>query len=128
MKTLVLANHKGGVGKSAVATLLAQYCVRRGDRVLAIDLDHQGNFSAPLLRSGRPRVAPVTSDVLLTEAGAQVPGGSFVLVPAGDALLGLERQPALHTPFACNLADFLARVGERFDLCVVDTHPNPDIR
>ena len=60
MKTLVLANHKGGVGKSAVATLLAQYCVRRGHRVLAIDLDHQGSFTVPLTLSKRVRVAATT--------------------------------------------------------------------
>jgi 2-phosphoglycerate kinase len=30
VKTIVLANHKGGVGKSAVATLLAHYLVSRG--------------------------------------------------------------------------------------------------
>jgi Mrp family chromosome partitioning ATPase len=48
MKTLVLANQKGGVGKSAVATLLAQDLRRRGCRVLAIDLDHQANFTHPI--------------------------------------------------------------------------------
>ena len=38
MKTLVLANQKGGVGKSAVATLLAHYFAQHGQRTLAIDL------------------------------------------------------------------------------------------
>ena len=36
MKTLVLANQKGGVGKSAVATLLVHYFAQHGQRVLAI--------------------------------------------------------------------------------------------
>jgi cellulose biosynthesis protein BcsQ len=53
MKTLVLCNQKGGVGKSAVATLLAHHLAHRGHRVLAIDLDHQGNFTKPLRMSGR---------------------------------------------------------------------------
>ena len=128
MKTLVLANHKGGVGKSAVATLLAQYCVRQGHRVLAIDLDHQGNFSEPLIRSKRAVVAATTSDLLLSSDTARVPAGGFVLVPAGDPLLALERQPALHTPFARNLGNFLKSVDDRFDVCLIDTHPNPDIR
>jgi len=52
----------------------------------------------------------------------------FVLVPASDGLLGLERQPAQHTPFARNLRDFLKAVDEQFDVCVIDTQPNPDIR
>lgn len=37
MKTLVLANQKGGVGKSAVACQLAHYLASRGKRVLFVD-------------------------------------------------------------------------------------------
>ena len=128
MKTLVLANHKGGVGKSAVATLMAHYFVMRKQRVLAIDLDHQGNLSKPLQLSGRAIVAPVTSDVLMTTTGSTLSAGSMVLVPSGLALIGLERQPTLHTPFARNLRAFLVAMDSHFDVCVIDTHPSPDIR
>jgi chromosome partitioning protein len=128
MKTLVLANQKGGVGKSAVATLLAHYCARLKQRVLAIDFDHQGNFATPLARSKRATEAEVTADHLLTTAGPSVPLQPFVVVPAADGLLGLERQPALHTPFARNFRSFLQSVDDGFDVCIVDTHPNPDIR
>ena len=46
MKTLVLANQKGGVGKSAIGTQLAFYAVTSGLRVLYIDLDHQQHYSS----------------------------------------------------------------------------------
>ena len=128
MKTLVLANHKGGVGKSAVATLLAQYWHRQRQRVLAIDMDHQGNFSSTITLSKRASVASITADKLLTTAKVQVTPDQFVLVPASDRLLGLERQPAQHTPFARNLRDFLKAVDDQFDVCVIDNQPNPDIR
>ena len=103
MKTLVLANQKGGVGKSAVATLLAHYFVRHGRRVLAIDLDHQGNFSNPLVLSKRVCVASATADRLLTERVPRSRRRALVLVPAADPLMLLERQPTLHTPFARHL-------------------------
>ena len=128
MKTLVLANQKGGVGKSAVATLLTHYLAQHGQRVLAIDLDHQGNFSKPLRLSQRPTVAACTADALLTGPVACLPHQPLVLVPSGAGLLGLERQPTLHTPFARNFRTFLASVDSQFDVCVIDTHPNPDIR
>jgi chromosome partitioning protein len=128
MKTLVLCNQKGGVGKSAVATLLAHHLARQGRRVLAIDLDHQGNFTKPLRLSGRAAISGVTSDALLTGAPPSAPDKPFVLVPGDRSLLGLERQPALHTPFARNLRAFLAAVDGAFDVCVIDTNPNPDIR
>jgi cellulose biosynthesis protein BcsQ len=41
---------------------------------------------------------------------------------------GHHRQPALHTPFARHFRAFLAAVHDAFDVCVVDTNPNPDIR
>jgi len=128
MKTLVLCNQKGGVGKSAVATLLAQYLTHRGQRVLAIDLDHQGNFSKPLLLSGRVTRAAFTADQLLTGPAPVLTAQPFLLVPADRALLGLERQPALHTPFARQFRAFLAAADAAFDVCVIDTNPNPDIR
>ena len=128
MKTLVLANQKGGVGKSTVATLLAHHFARKGRRVLAIDLDHQANFSKPLKLSQRVTIAAVTSDALLTSSDSSVPEAKVVLVPGDRALLGLERQPAMHTPFARNLRAFLVAMEQRFDVCLIDTNPNPDIR
>ena len=128
MKTLVLANQKGGVGKSAVATLLAHHLAQAGRRVLAIDLDHQGNLTSPLGRSRRPTVAGITSDRLLSESAPVVPGAPFVLVPSDRALLTLERQPQRHNEFARHLRAFLAAMEAQFDVCIVDTNPNPDIR
>jgi chromosome partitioning protein len=128
VKTLVLCNQKGGVGKSAVATLLAHHLAHRGRRVLAIDLDHQGNFSKPLRLSGRVAASAFASDALLAGTAPALPDRPFVLVPGDRALLGLERQPAMHTPFARHFRTFLAAVDSAFDVCVVDTNPNPDIR
>ena len=128
MKTLVVCNQKGGVGKSAVATLLAHLLVQRGKRVLAIDLDHQGNLSKPLRLSRRPSVAEVGASSLLTGPVPELASEPFVLVPADGDLMFLERQPDKHTPFARNFRRFLAAVDGQFDVCVIDTHPNPDIR
>lgn len=128
MKTLVLANQKGGVGKSAVATLLAHYFRKLGCRVLAIDLDHQGNFSDPLRKSQRVAVAEVPASAVLTQVNPVIPAADFVLVAADQDLSGLERQPSLQNDFANNLRAFLKAMDDRFDVCLIDTNPNPDIR
>jgi chromosome partitioning protein len=129
MKTVVFANQKGGVGKSATVCLLAHYLAQRGQRVLVIDFDHQGNTSKALLTSGRVDLAGIAASQVLTTQQTEVGPGAFVLATAdGTALLGLERQPERHNQFAGNFRSFLKRVADRFDVCVIDTNPNPDIR
>ncbi len=142
MKTLVLANQKGGVGKTAVATLLAHYLRRHGRRVLVIDLDHQGNLSQALRLSGRavetsfgasrllaePVGAPASDGCAVTSCGLAMPQGEFVLVPGDQHLLTLERQPDRHNAFATHLRRCLRSLAARFEVCLVDTNPNPDIR
>ena len=48
MKTIVIANHKGGCSKTTASLNLAVTFAQTGARVLAVDLDPQGNFSAAL--------------------------------------------------------------------------------
>jgi chromosome partitioning protein len=40
----------------------------------------------------------------------------------------MERQPERHNEFANRLHDFLGAHDLRFDVCLIDTNPNPDIR
>ena len=46
MKTIVLANHKGGCAKTTCVLNVAATLAASGARVLAVDLDPQGNLSA----------------------------------------------------------------------------------
>jgi len=56
MPVFLIANPKGGVGKSTVATNLAGYFARRGERTMLGDLDRQQSSRAWLAL--RPRALP----------------------------------------------------------------------
>jgi|SRR5450631_1717649 len=128
MKTIVLANQKGGVGKSAVGCQYAYYLADLGQRVIFIDLDHQMNSTRALIQNRRATVADFTSSELLDGQYEKLPGGDFVIVRGDDSLSRLERQPDNHNSYVNELKSFLETVSDQFDVCIIDTNPNPDIR
>ncbi|HEU0035854.1 MAG TPA: ParA family protein [Kofleriaceae bacterium] len=67
MHTITVANRKGGVGKSSVATHLAAALAIRGARVLVIDMDSQASATAMLLGDADEDL-PTTTQVLLGQA------------------------------------------------------------
>ncbi|HBR50988.1 MAG TPA: ParA family protein, partial [Nitrospira sp.] len=129
MKTLVLANQKGGVGKTAIACQLGYFLVEMlKKRVLIIDLDHQGNTSKNIGTSKLATISSITANQLLTEPVTTIEGGTFVVIPSHGDLLKLERREEDHNQFANNLRLFLNEMDDRFDVAIIDTNPNPDIR
>jgi chromosome partitioning protein len=128
MKTLVLANQKGGVGKSAVGCQFAYYLADLGQRVIFVDLDHQMNSTSALIQNRRATVTDFTSSELLNGQYGKLPDGDFVIVRGDDVLSSLERQPDKHNNYVNVLKSFLETVSDQFDVCIIDTNPNPDIR
>lgn len=132
MKTIAIANQKGGVGKTTLARNLAFFAVERGLRTLCVDFDPQKNFSKTL-RAFRERNlgAPADGEDFLTaaalfegiDAAAPEPmdcGQGAFLVAAERELVDVAALPleALHAPRAA-----LALLSDRFDLCIIDTAP-----
>ncbi len=85
MQTYLIANPKGGVGKSTLATNLAGYFARAGHRVMLGDIDRQQSSRTWLsLRS--PMLPPIASWELANDSPAKPPKDTTHVVldtPAG---------------------------------------------
>jgi chromosome partitioning protein len=51
-KIVMIANNKGGVGKTTLTAYLTAYFLSKRKRVLVVDLDHQGSLTGWLLSAG----------------------------------------------------------------------------
>jgi chromosome partitioning protein len=73
---IVVANLKGGVGKTTTATnLAAHYAIKKGKRVLIIDLDFQGSCSSSCLsRANRERLLEEQAEGNPSKAASLIEG------------------------------------------------------
>ncbi|MGE0713561.1 MAG: ParA family protein [Planctomycetota bacterium] len=128
MKVVAVTNQKGGVGKTTTALALAAELALAGQRVLAIDLDPQGNLGMGIgVEDGEPTVYEVlTARVPLDEAARPVRGrrlGRLRVVPAGPRLARAEGELLGQIGFDELLKRSLGRC-ESADVAVLDCPPS----
>jgi chromosome partitioning protein len=78
-KVIVITNGKGGVGKSSLASSFAATCAGMGNRVLLVEMDHQGNNAEDLGFIRQPEIA----DAGQSQAQAVLDGTP--MEPTGEA-------------------------------------------
>ena len=122
MKIFSISNQKGGVGKSTTANALGAGLMRKGFRVLYVDLDAQGNLSHSMKANNKA----ITSLEVLT--GTATAADAIVSTPQGDLI---PASPALasadtiltETGKEYRLKEALSTISDRYDYCLLDTPP-----
>ncbi|WP_162909991.1 ParA family protein [Aggregatilinea lenta] len=126
-RTLVIANQKGGVGKSTSVLNLGVALARRGQRVLLIDLDPQAGLTAGLGLD--PYTLRRTVYSLLSTPGTSLARvlctieDGLALVPANIDLAVADIRLSAAADPATRLRDVLDRSRIPFDVILIDTPP-----
>jgi len=119
--TIAVLSQKGGTGKTTTVRTLADVLRRRGMRVLAVDLDPQGNlsdyFDVP------PDADPTIGDVLMGRATV-VEAIHDGVVPANLTLAEAELSLAGKMGRELTLRRALGTVADDWDLVLVDCPPS----
>lgn len=127
-RRIVVANQKGGVGKTTTAVNLAAALHDAGKRVLLVDFDPQGNATSGF--GVDKNAAPSVYDVIIGDSPCEkaivtTPYGD--LLPSNKALAGaaielvdMERREFL-------LSHALDTVAERYDFMLIDCPPSLEL-
>lgn len=128
MKTLAVANQKGGVGKSTLTVHLAHAALEAGLRVLLVDMDKQGSLSLSFPPADGAQPGLLAAALYGPETPEQKPeyiSENLAIIRADDALLAVDREgdEVLRLPGAA-----LRHHSFDFDLCLIDTPPLMGVR
>ena len=82
MKTIAVMNQKGGTGKTISAINLAGELVRRGKKVLIVDMDTQGNATSNLSLTEIPAATLADTVCHTTTENLDLIRGGSLLAPA----------------------------------------------
>ncbi|MHC4507891.1 MAG: ParA family protein [Planctomycetota bacterium] len=129
MRTVAIANQKGGCGKTTTAVNLASAFALSSRRVLLIDLDPQSHATIGLGQD--PESLEQTVYDLFTDPSASasvlaVNSGQegLCVLPSNILLSGVEFELASMEGREYVLANKLSEVNGSYDICVIDCSPS----
>lgn len=121
-KTIAIANHKGGVGKTTTAVNIGAGLAARGYRVLLVDIDAQANLTDTL------RIATAPADIYAMLKGEAKPAAVEVAprlhaIPATLELATAEIELSTAIGREQLLREVLTPLQAQYDYIIVDTAP-----
>ncbi len=148
MKTIVMINNKGGVGKTNSVTAISHILSQRlNKRVLMVDLDPQMNMTSMfcdvdfidlfsnLYNGSMEKAAPSVEDLLMdsgmdvNECILHTKYEGLDMIPAFLTLSEAEERlkADVRTPQQFRLRYHLDKLKDQYDFCIIDTSPSVSI-
>lgn len=125
MRTIVVANQKGGATKTTVSVHLAHRAVELGKKVVIIDVDMQGNVAHLLTDTPAPPNTLKTLSLFqkdMPESPVEYISEGLAIIRATEELVGLQQ---LGGEAVLNFKQNLNKIQTKdFDLCIIDTPPS----
>ena len=125
---VAIANQKGGVGKSTTAINMGAALAFRGERVLLVDLDPQGNTTSGL-GIDRTTINASIYDVIVDEVSVEdviepTSVRDLFVLPARIELAGAEIELVSLFSRESRLAKALAQAQDDYDFMLIDCPPS----
>lgn len=127
-RSIAIFNQKGGVGKTTTNINLCSYLASWGKKILAIDIDPQGNTTSGI-GMDKKKITTSVYDVIIGDVEAKkavmkTPIDNLYIIPSTVQLAGAEIELTEVNKREIKLKEALASLSDEFDFIFIDCPPS----